>query len=85
MKIYSIFDGAVQEYLRPFFCRSHAEAVRMFGDTVRDPNNPMNKHPGDYTLFHIGSFDSDSGLLLDETNNSLGNAVEYVEVADESP
>jgi len=35
------------------------------------------KYPGDFTLFLIGSFDSDTGKITPINPQSLGTGVEY--------
>lgn len=66
LEVVSVFDRAVGGYGRPFFVPSIGAAVRSFIDEVnRDaPDNPMHKHPDDYDLFHIGSFDDSIGELM---------------------
>lgn len=59
----AVFDSASQAYGRPFFVQSRGVAVRSFTDEVRrvDPNNDLNKHPEDFTLVHLGTFDDSNG------------------------
>lgn len=35
----------------------------MFGAAVRDPNHEFGKFPEDYTLFHVGEFDQETGIF----------------------
>ncbi len=56
-KIFSIFDSKAQAYLPPFCLAEKAMAVRIFGDCVNSDDHQFGKHPGDYTLFELGSFD----------------------------
>lgn len=58
-----VFDVAAGVFSRPFFTASAGLALRSFTDEVNraDVNNPMNTHPGDFQLFHLGSFDDESG------------------------
>lgn len=50
---------------RPFFAPTVASATRMFTDEVNrvEPNNEMNRHPEDYSLYHIGSFNDEIGAF----------------------
>lgn len=78
--IFSIFDSKAETFNSPIFLPAIGQARRTFGDQVNDKESPFNKHPGDYTLFHIGEYETDTGLLTPLTTpTSLGLAVEYLE------
>lgn len=57
VKVFSVFDSKVGAFQQPFFARTAGEALRMFENAVRDSNSGFHAHPGDYSLFEIGSFD----------------------------
>jgi len=59
----SIFDKAVEAYMRPFMAQSVGQAVRIFEDEVSRTESELGKHKEDYALFQIGSFNDASGLL----------------------
>lgn len=63
-QVFSIFDNAAKVYNKPFFLKNRYEAVRMFGDLVRDEQSMLSKHPQDFSLFHVGSFDDESAELI---------------------
>ncbi len=73
---FAVYDAKAGAYLRPFFANSAGEAIRSFGDAVNS-DTPFGKHPEDYTLFAVGSFD-DSDALLQGEHHALGNALEMV-------
>ncbi len=56
-KLFSIFDVKAQAYLPPFCLPERGMAIRVFGDCVNSSDHQFGKHPGDYTLFELGSFD----------------------------
>lgn len=62
--IFSVFDSKLAVYNTPFFMQREQAAIRSFTDAVNDPQTTLNKHPEDYTLFHIGDFDDDTGELI---------------------
>ena len=64
---FSAFDKKGQYFLGTFNSRSDAEAVRRFGDTVREKGNVLSDHPEDYALYKLGSFDDNSGKIVGET------------------
>ncbi len=78
-KMFSIFDSQAQAYLPPFFLPESAVAVRIFGDCVNSDDHQFGKHPGDYTLFELGSFD-DSVCVVSCTPSAvkLVNGLEVV-------
>lgn len=77
---FCVRDEKAEAYLRPFFSDTRGSALRAFGDAVNDPQSPFFKHPADYTLFEIGSFNELSGQMTPATAIvSLGNAVEFIE------
>nr|UXQ88105.1 MAG: nonstructural protein [Microvirus sp.] len=63
VNIFTIFDEKARAYLPPFYQPEIAQAHRSFGDAVNDPETAFYKHPSDYTLFHIGSFDNETGKI----------------------
>lgn len=62
----AVRDEALQAFNRPFFVNSLGLAIRSFEDECnRDsPDNPMKNHPNDFSLWHIGSYDEESGRLF---------------------
>lgn len=76
LRAYSVFDSKAEAYLRPFFAETRGLAVRSFSDAVNDPAHEMCKHAADYTLFEIGHFVVDSGVMVSEIV-SLGNALTF--------
>lgn len=62
-EIFSVYDSAAQAFLQPFFAPSLGSALRSLTDAVNDPKHEFSRHAGDYTLFKLGSFDDNSGLV----------------------
>lgn len=56
-KVFAIYDSKAQVYSAPFMCSHVGEATRSFMDAVNDKGTLLNRHPEDYTLFEIASFD----------------------------
>lgn len=66
LEAYAFWDAKTQAFMRPQFLQSKGQALRIFGDLVNgriDENNEFQKHPEDYSLFHIGSYDDSNGYL----------------------
>ena len=78
MKMYSIHDSKGGFYSNPFYARQNGEAIRSFMNAVDDPspNNLMHRHPADYSLFEIGSFDDLTGVITPIDPKHLCNGVD---------
>ena len=76
LKIYTIFDQKADAYLNPFFLPNDALATRTFKDCTNDDNHAFGKNPEDYTLFNLGSFDTNTGkFTIHNAHKSLGNGL----------
>lgn len=65
--LYSVFDSKMASFSAPFIELRDAGAIRNFTDWCNDGSNPQNmlfKHPEDYTLYRLGSFDNEQGTLI---------------------
>lgn len=76
----AVRDSAVGSFLRPFYVSSVGEAVRGFGDeVVRGGDSMMTKHPEDYELFELGSWDDESAsFTCDAPPRSISRAKDFV-------
>lgn len=63
--IVSVRDRAVDAFGTPFFAQAVGQALRSFTDEVQreSPDNSLNRHPEDYDLYLLGSFDTDHGTF----------------------
>lgn len=61
---YSVYDRKGLIYNVPFFAISDGAAVRSFSDLVNDRNTTVGRHPLDFVLFRVGSFDDSTGMLI---------------------
>jgi len=61
--VLSVYDRAAASYGRPVFALSLGAAIRSFQDEINrvDANNEMNRHPKDFDLYELGSFDDQTG------------------------
>lgn len=79
LKAFAIWDVKAEVYGVPFFMRNKWEAMRAFKDLANDPNTTVGRHPEDYKLTAIGSFDDESGNLQAYVNHeSLAWASEMI-------
>lgn len=77
--VYSIFDSKAGIYTPPFHCITDGEAIRAFSDAANSKDHYVGRHPGDYTLMKIGTFDDQSGHYqrVDHFGN-LGVALQFI-------
>ena len=63
--IISVKDTAAQAFGRPIFVPATAVAVRSFRDEVnrKDSTDDMARHPDDFELYELGSFDDSTGIV----------------------
>lgn len=77
-KIFSVYDRAANAYLQPFFMPARGLAIRAFTDLVNDEKNQFHKHPEDYQLFELGSYDDVAGKLdCKASPEIIGSALDY--------
>lgn len=80
-KVFAVYDSKACAFLQPFFSNSVGSAVRAFADASNEDKSPIARHPGDYQLYEIGTFDDNSGLLdAMVPTKLLGCAADFVEV-----
>ncbi len=80
--VFAVFDAAAEAYLSPMFFDTKGQALRVFSDACNDVEHMFHRHADDYTLFHIGFYDPNKGLLESlATPDSLGIALQFVERA----
>lgn len=64
MRIYAVYDVKALAYAPPFFQATDGVAVRMLHELVNDSTSMVSRHPGDFKLYCIGTFDDQRGMLV---------------------
>ncbi len=77
LKMFVIYDSKANAYMQPWFLTTEQLAVRAFSDLANDPESNLNRHPDDYTLFTIGTFNDQTAKINWVEPKTLGNALEY--------
>lgn len=76
----AVYDTKAKAHLTPFFVHNTAVAVRAFAGAVNADKgtSPVADNPGDFILFHLGTFDDETGqiVMLGYPDN-LGNGAQY--------
>lgn len=63
VKAYSVHDFKSLTYSPPFYAAQDGAAVRIISDAARDPNSQLGRHPRDFVLYCVGSYDDASGVF----------------------
>ena len=71
--------------MRPFTAQAIGEASRLFEDECKNPETPMHKHPEDYALFQIGTFDQLTGTIKPMEPLCLARAHEVLSLTNQAP
>lgn len=58
--IFTVYDVKAKAYTPPFFIHTQDMAVRGFADAINDQQHAFGKHPEDYTLYKLGTFNDTS-------------------------
>lgn len=64
--IVCIKDTAARVFGTPFFVQAAAQAVRSLRDEVnsKESASDVNRHPDDFELFELGTFNEDDGAVI---------------------
>lgn len=62
-KAFSVYDNKAMMFNAPFFMPHVGMAIRALTDLVNDPSTSISRHPADYTLIEIGTYDDETGVL----------------------
>lgn len=65
-QMYSIYDKVSKVYILPFYQSNERVAIRSFVSGMMDSTHQLSQHPHDFVLFHMGEFDDESGLTVQE-------------------
>lgn len=85
LNAYAIRDDQVDGFAQPFFSPTHGSALRAFADHVNEKGTAANKHPRDFSLYHIGTYDDTTGTLEAIKPARIGTAQEYYQTDDVIP
>lgn len=79
VKMYTVYDQKAETHNSPLCYQTVGQALRAFTDAANDPNSAIAKHPEDYTLLEIGTFDDSRGTVEPHDKPHLiGSANQYI-------
>lgn len=61
LRAYSLLDVKALQYHPPFFQSTDATAIRALRDLVNDLNTTVGRHPSDFKLYCVGTYDDATG------------------------
>ena len=62
-QIFSIYDVITEDFSPPFYSPTLGSGERAFSAVSSEEGSIINKHTADYHLYHLGSFDSNTGVF----------------------
>lgn len=79
LKVFAIRDDKAAVFDRPFFLSTTGQAVRAFADACNGENQLFSKHPEDFGLFELGTYEDSSGkITVLEVPALVGRGTDYV-------
>ena len=63
LNAYCIYDEKACAYNNPFFFGHDGQATRAFEDEANSAQSAIAAHAGDYKLYRVGDFDTESGKI----------------------
>lgn len=77
LNAYAVYDSKAMAYMQPIFYKTEGEALRAFSNACNLQEHPFHANAEDYTLFHLGDYDDESGMLAPFTTpKPLRKAIE---------
>lgn len=76
--VFAVYDLKLRAYMTPFFMSNREVAVRAFATAVNEQGTQLHAHPSDFTLFQLGSFNDELGVIeMLQEHVNLGLAAHY--------
>lgn len=78
-QLLSIHDIKAEAFFNPLFVPTVAIAIRSFSTAANEQGHDFNLFAGDYSLFHMGTFDEQTGKFeIFEVPINLGLALTFI-------
>jgi len=77
--VYAIYDSKLETYNNPVVANTKGAMIREFVDIAKNEQHPVGKHPADYTLFEIGTYNDSSGKVeMHKAAINMGTALSLI-------
>lgn len=63
LPIYTLYDEKTEQHNKPFYFTTENECKRAMVTTVNSGDSLLQKYPGDYTLYHVGDFNTETAEI----------------------
>lgn len=73
---YVIFDTKAKMYNKPFYLQNDNIAKRAFSDLANDPQTDVFKHPTDFQLFKVGTYEDTTAEIISHPPEHMCSAHE---------
>jgi hypothetical protein len=77
LQTFTIYDSVHQQYFQPHHFENEGLSLRQFADLANEETT-IAKNPQDYSLWHIGSFETTTGELTPSEPVCIAKAHEHV-------
>lgn len=77
-KLYAIMDTKAEYASMPIPARTDGEARREFGIIAADRNTQIGRHPEDFVLCYIGSYDQEKMALIPDVGHVVAKGIEFI-------
>lgn len=64
MQLFAVYDKRAGEYSPPQCYPTYGVAERAFSDAINAPDSHLNKHPEDYNLQLLGTYETEKGVIM---------------------
>lgn len=78
---FSLLDMKTGIFNTPFFLAHAGQAIRACVDLGQDRNTSVGRHPADFQLCQVGTFDDQTGMFAIGTPVPLGTVASFVPVS----
>lgn len=79
LQIVVVRDSGADCFGQPQYVPSIGGAIRSFGDESQNPQSIIYKHPGDYILYKLGTYnDATAKMDLLDVPEQIARAVDFV-------
>jgi len=84
-ELFSVFDLAAQRYMDPICAPTMEFAIRGFRECCEKVGHQFQKYPEDYVMYHVGSFDGETGEMGSVVLTKVAMAISYAVKATPEP
>lgn len=78
LKVFSLLDSKTGHFSPPFFTHHVGNAIRMCIDVASDMSTQIARHPADFILCQLGTWDDQSGQFETSVPMQIGAVVGFL-------